>query len=44
MLLNVENLDKTIRERRLLKDVSFTIMEGEASVEVGNRIIENVCK
>jgi len=29
MLINVENLDKIIRGRKLLKDVSFTIMEGE---------------
>jgi len=35
MLLNVENLDKTIRERRLLKDVSFTIMEGEGVGLIG---------
>ncbi len=35
MLINVENLDKTIRSRELLKDVSFTIEEGEGVALIG---------
>ncbi|MFO7792386.1 MAG: ABC-F family ATP-binding cassette domain-containing protein [Candidatus Saliniplasma sp.] len=35
MLINVESLDKTIRGRKLLKDVSFTIMEGEGVGFIG---------
>lgn len=35
MLVNVENLDKEIRDRRLLKDVSFTIHEGEGVGFIG---------
>ncbi len=35
MLINVENLDKTIRSRKLLKDVSFTIEEGEGVALIG---------
>ncbi len=35
MLINVENLDKIIRGRKLLKDVSFTIMEGEGVGFIG---------
>lgn len=35
MLLNVENLDKIIRDRRILKDISFTIEKGEGVGFIG---------
>jgi len=35
MLLNVENLDKIIRDRRILKDISFTVEKGEGVGFIG---------